>query len=128
MPRNHVYPDPDGTNNATAPSSVPLDAASLVAGTVSVGAAVAGGSDAGFFGFLIPSSMAATASSTLPLVTYSISPGYLWTVIGFGALSVILGTINLFWGLARKKKWQERMRAQQTALDNVCTTANVFAD
>ena len=93
-PTTHVYPDPDGTNNATVPSSVPLDSASLIAGTVSVGAAVAGASNAGLIGgggFLILPSLASGASGTVAFAMHPISPGYLWTVIGFGALSVILG-------------------------------------
>lgn len=127
-PENHVYPDPDGAN-ATVPSSVPLDAASLAAGAISVGAAVAGATNAGLIGgFLIPSSLAASVSWTVPLVMRPMSPGYVWTVIGFGALSVILGTVNLIWGFRRKKKWEERMKAHQATLDSLCQTSKVFAD
>lgn len=127
MPENHVYPDPDGATS-TAPSSVPLDAASLAAGTASVGAAVAGAVDAGIIGFLLPSSMAASASSTISLVVRPMESGYVWAVIGFGALSVILGTINLLWGLSRKRKWQEKMRPHQKDLDALCSTSKVFTD
>jgi hypothetical protein len=126
--QSHVYPDPDGPNNSTAPSSVPLDAASIAAGTASVGAAVAGAVDAGILPFLIPPSMAASASSTISLAVHPMEAGYVWAVIGFGALSVILGTINLLWGLSRKKKFRERMKPHQAALDSLCQTTNVFAD
>jgi hypothetical protein len=125
--QGHVYPDPDGATS-TVPSSVPLDTASLAAGTASVGAALAGAVDAGIIPFLIPPSMAASASSTISLVVRPMSEGYVWAVIGFGALSVILGTINLIWGFRRKKKFQERMRPHQAALDALCETSNVFAD
>lgn len=126
-PENHVYPDPDGANT-TAPSSIPLDAASIAAGTASVGAAVAGAVDSGIIGFLIPPSMAASASSTISLAVRPMSEGYVWAVIGFGALSVILGTINLLWGLSRKRKFREKMKPHQATLDSLCQTSKVFAD
>ncbi len=119
----NVYPDPDPPAGRTVPSSVPLDAASLVSGTISVGAAATGAMTG--TGFMIPPSLTSTVSWTLPLILHPLSTGYLTVVIIFGALSVLLGAANLFWGLSRKKKLAEQMRNHQADLDNLCKKAGV---
>lgn len=125
MGENHVYPDPDGARGTSIPSSVPLDAASLTAGTVSVGAAAVGAMTG--TSFMIPPSLTSSVSWTLPLVLHPLSTGYLTVVIIFGSLSVLLGAVNLFWGLSRKKKLAEQMRKHQADLDDLCQKAGVAA-
>ncbi|HYO15493.1 MAG TPA: hypothetical protein VE685_20045 [Thermoanaerobaculia bacterium] len=120
-PPTQVYPDPDGTTNATyVPSNTTLAAGSLITGALSVGAAAAGTGaavDAGQL-FLQSAVSSGTLDSTVALVSAVPLP-YITATILFGLLSLGLGTWNLVHGYRMKLRLlrlSERVYAQSEHL------------
>ena len=100
-----IYLDPDGATTNQFPSDPLLAGGATASAAVATGAAVMGsgaGSDAGS-GFLMLFWQSADPAARGFIG--AIPPGYATVVILFGALSVVLGTLNIVLGYRRKRKY-----------------------
>lgn len=110
-PQYNIYPPPDppgtggGGGTASAqmvPSSVPLDAASLVAGAAAVGVAAVGLGASPAASLLLQSSAAAAGGGVLD--PQAVPVQYVWWFLGLASLSFLLGTVNLVRGFIWKRR------------------------
>lgn len=106
-----IYLEPDGATTNQFPSDPLLAGGATGSAAVATGAAVMGsgagteGGDAFLMLFWQSAEPAARG------FVGAIPPGYATVVIIFGALSVVLGTLNIILGYRRKKRY-ERLSAQ----------------